>query len=131
MSTYDIWAAMKKRCLNPTSDSYKWYGAKGITVCSRWMLYENFVADMGEAPENHSIERKDNSKDYSKDNCYWLPTNEQYKNRRSPGRSVGATGIKYVSFERQINRYSVRKNGKRYGTFATLEAAASAAKELS
>lgn len=51
-STYKIWQGMKKRCLNPASNVYSYYGERGITVCDRWLeSYDNFLADMGERPD--------------------------------------------------------------------------------
>src|ERR1043166_7168154 len=44
---YNVWAAMKDRCLNPNTANYANYGGRGITVCERWMTFENFIADMG------------------------------------------------------------------------------------
>ena len=59
--TYDIWAAMKKRCLNPRHHAYKNYGARGISVCERWNLFSNFYADMGAQPKGMTLERIDNN----------------------------------------------------------------------
>lgn len=79
--TYDIWSAMKARCLSPKNRSYQYYGARGISVCERWLVFENFIDDMGEAGFGMSIERRDNDKGYSPDNCYWLPKAKQVRNR--------------------------------------------------
>ena len=47
-SEYDSWRCMKNRCYNPDSDSYKYYGALGVTVCRRWRnSFTNFLKDMG------------------------------------------------------------------------------------
>lgn len=81
--TYTVWAQMKARCLNQKHKSYKDYGARGITVCERWMLFENFFDDMGEKPDGLSLDRKDNSLGYYKDNCRWADDMEQNNNRRS------------------------------------------------
>ena len=59
--TYNSWQAMKKRCLNKKHKGYKDYGEKGITICDEWIdSYQNFKRDMGEKPENHSLDRIDN-----------------------------------------------------------------------
>lgn len=79
--TYTIWQGMKARCNNPNDTGYKWYGAKGIKVCERWNKFENFLADMGECPEDYQIDRILNDGDYCKDNCRWA-TNKQNSNNR-------------------------------------------------
>lgn len=81
--TYRIWTNMKSRCSNPKFDSYKWYGGRGIKVCERWGSYENFVADMGEAPSGMTIDRQDSDGDYGPGNCKWATWTDQQNNRRN------------------------------------------------
>lgn len=78
---YSIWTDMHKRCSNPKSISYLWYGAKGVTVCERWAEFQNFIDDMGACPEGMSIDRVDGSLGYSPDNCRWATAQEQVENR--------------------------------------------------
>src|SRR5271155_2601343 len=55
---WKCWRAMRKRCLNITDRQYSTYGGRGISVCERWLSFENFLADMGERPSlNHSLDR--------------------------------------------------------------------------
>lgn len=79
--TYEIWCKMRARCNNPENDKYKYYGAKGITICSRWSCFENFLEDMGEAPEKLSIHRRNNDKGYRKSNCEWADQTTQSRVR--------------------------------------------------
>lgn len=78
---YNIYACMKQRCNNEKHKDYKHYGARGIRVL--WNSFEEFETDMLPTYfEECSIERIDNNKSYSKDNCKWIPQKEQTKNRR-------------------------------------------------
>lgn len=81
-SIHETWKRMLSRCNNPNAGAYSDYGGRGIAVCERWMTFENFFADMGECPLGHSIERIDNERGYSPDNCCWLPLEKQARNRR-------------------------------------------------
>lgn len=79
-TTFQTWKNMIRRCTDPDSRAYKWYGAHGITVCERWMTYANFIEDMGERPVGLSIDRIDNKKGYQSDNCRWTNQKEQMRN---------------------------------------------------
>lgn len=79
--TYTTYQNMISRCHRPYSAKYAEYGALGITVCDRWReSFENFLADMGERPEGKTIDRRDGSLGYSKENCRWATPKEQQSN---------------------------------------------------
>jgi hypothetical protein len=82
---YGIWGKMKDRCLNPNNQKYKDYGGRGIKIHERWLnSFENFSSDMGPRPSpKHSIDRKDNDGDYAPDNCHWVTSKEQTRNKRT------------------------------------------------
>jgi len=82
---YSVWAGMVNRCCNPNNYSYSLYGGRGITVSTEWRYnYLQFMADMGRRPtKKHHIDRIDNEKGYSKENCRWVLCAENSKNRRN------------------------------------------------
>jgi hypothetical protein len=80
--THSTWHNMKSRCNNPKASGYNNYGAKGIQVCDRWAVFENFLIDMGERPgAEYSIERLDGTKNYCPENCKWATRLEKNRNR--------------------------------------------------
>jgi hypothetical protein len=80
-----VWSQMLQRCSNPNDKRFKSYGKRGITVCERWLSFENFIADVGERPEGvgptgrslWSLDRRDNDKGYGPDNFKWSTAKEQ------------------------------------------------------
>jgi hypothetical protein len=70
---------MLARCRNLND---KDYGGRGITVCDRWLVFENFFEDMGERPEGMSLDRIDPNGNYEPSNCKWSTATEQSRNQR-------------------------------------------------
>ncbi len=82
-SIYAIWDSMHQRCTNPNRKDFVKYGARGILVCERWKEFHNFFADMGDKPAGMSLDRVDNSKGYSPENCRWATAKQQNRNQSS------------------------------------------------
>lgn len=62
--TYNSWRGMKDRCFRASHVRYDRYGGRGITVCARWMAYDNFLADMGPRPDGMTLDRIDPDGNY-------------------------------------------------------------------
>ncbi len=83
-SLYDVWLSMKQRCFNTNHSSYRDYGARGITVCERWLNFENFCADLPVKPASgYQLNRIDNNKGYEPGNVNWVSPKKNCNNRRS------------------------------------------------
>ena len=88
---YGVYKAMVNRCVNEKDPAYHNYGGRGIKVCEEWLndydkfaewaLSSGYVLD---APQGlYTLDRKDNNKDYSPDNCRWVTIQEQQNNKRT------------------------------------------------
>jgi len=115
---YRAWMAMKRRCLTPSCGSYVHYGAKGVTICERWVLsFVAFLEDMGPRPEGTTLDRIRNAEGYSPSNCRWATTTQQQRNRTN-NRPITINGITrlLVEWAEQTNM-SVQAFRKRVSTW--------------
>jgi hypothetical protein len=129
---YKIWKGMRNRCNNPNYHSYHRYGGRGIRVCDRWEEFENFYKDMSkEYFDTAEIDRVNNNKDYSPDNCRWVSHKENSNNRSKYNSNSDYTGVfktkKYGTY--QVNLSHNRKVIY-IGSYKTLKEAVNARKEF-
>ena len=116
---YRIWANMKSRCTNPNVPAFNDYGGRGINVCVDWMnnfeSFHNWALKHG-YEEHLTIDRIDNDKGYSPDNCRWMTRKKQTLNTRNNHLITIGTEIKTIDewcAEYQINRHTVHDRLKR------------------
>lgn len=114
---YSAWKSARTRCINPNHPCYADYGGRGITFCKEWDdSFETFLKDMGLRPSaDKTLDRLDNDKGYSKENCAWVTRVEQSRNRRS-SKFIEYKGEKltYTEWGRRLgisdNTISIRLN---------------------
>lgn len=109
---YFTWHGMIERCKNENNSRYSSYGGRGITVCEKWNNFSGFYEDMGKRPQGTTLDRIDNNKGYSKENCKWSTSFEQQNNRRNTRR------IKYKGDKKTIAEWSTFL-GIKYNTLST------------
>lgn len=128
---YGTWYAMLHRCDNLESINYKYYGARGIIVCEEWLDVRNFVA-WAEATypniEDATLDRIDNDKGYSPDNCRWVDKYTQVINQRvKKNNTSGYVGINWSEARlKWVSRISVEKKRIWLGDYKTIEEAVQA-----
>lgn len=125
--TARAWSSMKSRCNNTNDVRYKYYGGRGVSVCKEWNeSFQNFLRDMGEAPEGLSLERIDNNLGYFKENCRWATKAEQNRNTRR-AIIIEVEGVRKCAAEWAvsfgINQNTFRNWIKMFGKYAAISRA--------
>jgi hypothetical protein len=95
---YMAWQNMKRRCVDPNRREFKNYGGRSLGFDREWESFDSFLRDMGEPPAGTSLDRKDNSRGYSKDNCRWATKRQQVLNTRR-NRTITHRGVSLTLFE--------------------------------
>lgn len=123
----NIFKGMKGRCYNQNNKDYKYYGAKGIHICDKWLnnpkLFEEWSLQNG-YENNLTIDRIDSDKDYCPENCRWVTLEENTINKPTTNIIIvdgeAHTGREWARIfglgEQLINKY-IRK----YGLDKTIE----------
>ena len=81
---YSRWRGMIGRCHDRAHPAYRWYGARGISVCKRWRLsFWNYANDIGLPPfDGAQLDRANNDGNYEPSNVRWVTSAENNRNRR-------------------------------------------------
>ncbi len=126
---YSSWHAMLQRCNNKKDAAYKNYGGRGITVCKEWLSFIGFIEDMGiKASADLTLERVDNEKGYSPDNCIWADWFTQAQNRRiGSNNKTGRAGVS-INSRKKTYTATITRNKKTVflGNFSKLDDAIAA-----
>ena len=128
---YKTWNDMIRRCTNHKATGYKNYGGRGITVCDEWTDVVVFVAWCEATHPNIvgvTLDRIDNDKGYSPENCRWADKVTQNTNQRKS--SANTSGFVGVYWDISKNKWTAKvgSNNKliNIGSFKTLEEAVQA-----
>lgn len=111
---YVSWCHMIERCENPKARQFKWYGAKGVSVCPQWRAsFEAFLADMGPRPGvGYAIDRQDPTGDYEPNNCSWKPKGVGAKSSdivfegKTPTQWAAELGLTHSAITYRIRKFS-------------------------
>ena len=111
---FSRWRTMIRRCTDPAADSFEYYGARGISVCDRWLDFGSFFADMGPAPDGKTLDRINPDGNYEPANCRWATSLEQASNKR-PARQAPQGSVSFVEGRwRALVRVKGRSKSRRF-----------------
>lgn len=115
--THNIFTQMKERCYNPENISYPWYGEQGIGVHQDWLddytKFYDWSISNGYA-DDLEIDRIDPAKNYNPENCRWVDSFTQARNRRPSTRNTsGVVGVKWNKSRRKWE-VSISANNERF-----------------
>ena len=80
---HEIWCGMIDRCNNKNNQAYHNYGGRGIKVCKKWLVFDNFKNDMlSTYKKGLTLDRINNNKGYGSSNCRWATQKQQLRNTR-------------------------------------------------
>lgn len=116
--TWTSWTAMLSRCRNPNNASFACYGARGIRVCERWAVFENFLRDMGERPAGTSLDRIDSDGNYEPQNCRWATPKQQQANTRKTVRiALDGEVVSLIEASRRlgVHREAIKRRVAEHG----------------
>ena len=102
---YGTYKQMISRCYDVNNMNYILYGGRGIDVCNEWQDIKNFINDMYPSfVEGLTLDRIDNNKGYSKDNCRWATQTTQCRNTRRLT-NLNTSGYRGVSWDKKRNKW--------------------------
>lgn len=125
---YNTWKHMVDRCSNPNNKDYIHYGGRGISICKEWLDIKNFV-DWAERTypntKGYSLDRIDNGKGYSPENCRWADVTTQILNQRErKDNTSGYTGVTWhKNVKKWISAIKYQKSHINIGSYLTIEEA--------
>lgn len=90
---YRSWHMMIYRCTSDKYNGYRLYKGRSISVCERWLCFNNFLSDMGNRPDGATLDRINNDDGYCPENCRWASRSEQSNNRRSSRTLLTIEGV--------------------------------------
>ena len=108
---YAVWYSMVKRCSDIDHKFYYRYGGRGIGVDQSWLTIDGFLDSMGRRPSNlHQLDRINNNMGYSKENCRWVLSVDNLRNR-SDSKYWFVNGVRYESM-----RHAAKEEGVAHST---------------